>query len=292
MKKPIISWDFGLRLLDNDYLVTSLMKFKEELVNFNWDYMLVPNSDGSMQKVKDPDEIDNHYDWLNAVIPELEKMCKERGIDFKEEVHRREMINSYAFFMEKYFDENKAFHFPTNIVEHDDVRYVLEHEGRLITIEFDPSWSQLVYTVNGKGPFAHTSYEDMWDDIRDVLAYEDQERIKLAERLNEFYKDFDFYDYMDSLDSIQSEEDVVEGLVEQLLDPNTANGILEFLKDIKENGEPDEEQAKALDELIEGVTKIHVSFVVSFDDKLNEAKEKSSLTENIDRDIGKNIELG
>lgn len=94
--------------------------------------------------------------------------------NYREELHKKEMINSYAFFMDKYFNDNKSFHFPTNIVEHDDTYYVLEHEGRKIEIEFDPGWSQLVYTVNGKGPFAHTSYEAMWDDIQAVLELEDK----------------------------------------------------------------------------------------------------------------------
>ncbi len=324
----------------------------------------------------------------------LEKETKENGVDFKEEKHKKEMIDSYAFFMEKYFSENKAFHFPTNIVEHDDIRYVLEHNGRNIVIEFDPSWSQLVYTVNGKGPFAHTSYESIWDDIRDVLALEDKEKLDklqdllresgwkvetnpfefllskesatgesyslsvpnssfeeavdeiqfkvdsfdpqelvdfwvennpgidlseahkdaksfrdmlidlstvvngftgeeiaqsnrlLAERLNAFYKDFDHYGFVDCLDSTNTEEVLDSELAVQLGDSKAVAGILEVLYDIKENGEPDEEQFKVLNGLIEEVELIQDSFEKSLDDKLAYAKEKSSHTENSnDKDI-------
>lgn len=223
---------------------------------------------------------DGTEDKLCEYVEEL-GLNGQKNISFSaaNEKHEREMINSYAFFMDKYFNENKGFHFPTNIIEHDDVRYVLEHEGHKITIEFDPSWSQLVYTVNGKGPFAHTSYEHIWDDIRDVLAFEAQELNKnaqsLASRLNEFYKDFDFYDYMDSFDGAQTEEDLVEGLVEQLADAKAVDGILVFLKDIKENGEPDGEQSKVLDSLIEEVVVLQENLGVSLEDKLAEAVERS-----------------
>ena len=97
----------------------------------------------------------------------------------------------------------------------------------------------------------------------------------LASRLNDFYKDFDFYNYMDSVDGAQTEEDLIEDLVEQLWDLKAVNGILEFLKDIKENGEPDKEQLQVLEQLIEDVEKVQVELDRPLDEVLTHAVEKS-----------------
>lgn len=197
----IISWDYGIRLLDKDYLVSELIRLKDKLANFNWDYMLVPNPDGSYHKVKDFDRIDRHHDWLTKAIPELEKMCKERGIDFEKEAHRLELRS-------------------------------------------------------------------------------------LAAKLNDFYKEFDFYDYMDSVESFESTEDVVASIEGQLTDAVAVSGILDALCEIQENGELDEEQSKALDFLIDDVLKVQASFGKSVDEVLTDAVLKSEV-QNGKSDISK-----
>ena len=114
-------------------------------------------------------------------------------------------------------------------------------------------------------------------------------RFELAVKLNDFYKNFDYYDYMDSLNGAGTEEALVEGLVEQFGDPKAVDAMIEFLEDIKENGEPDAEQTRVLDELIEEVGKIRGCSAGSLDVRLGEAKEKSALLHNADRDICKEI---
>lgn len=188
MSRIVISWDYGMRLLDKDYLVSELIRLKDELANFNWDYMLVPSLDGGTRKIKDPDRIDNHYDWLSKAVPELEKMCKERGIDFEMEAAR----------------------------------------------------------------------------MKPKL---------LATRLNDFYKNFDFYDYTDKVEG--TEQDVIVDIVAQLNDFTAADGILKTLKEIKEESELNSEQAQILDKLINDVEVVLSSFGKSVDAVISDASERS-----------------
>lgn len=196
MSKIIISWDYGLRLLNDMYLVTELNRLRNALSNFNWDYIMVPNSDGSYRKEKDFDRIEQRHDWLTKAIPELEKMCKERGIG-------------------------------------EDI----------------------------------ISAPNTW----------------LATRLNDFYKDYDYYDYMDSIDSMQPEEVIAE-IEGQLSDFMAVKGILNALKDIKDNAELDQEQAATLDGLIKDVTAFCAEPEPnkSIDEKIINATERSSVTDNKD----------
>lgn len=102
----------------------------------------------------------------------------------------------------------------------------------------------------------------------------------LAERLNDFYKDFDYYDYMDKLNG--TEEDTIEGLVGQLGDPTAVKGIIDVLADIKENGQLSDAERLELDDLISNLSKVLDSLisVKSFDTILRAAQEKSSLADN------------
>lgn len=200
MSKIIISWDFGLRLTNDMYLVTKLNKLRNELANFNWDYMMVPNSDGSYRKEKDFDKIDSHHDWLTKAIPELEKMCKERGIG-------------------------------------EDI----------------------------------ISAPNTW----------------LATRLNDFYKDYDYYDYMDKVDGF--EDDVINDLEMQLNDFKAVEGILNTLKDIKETGELEFEQERVVFRLIEDLTVHQSEMGKPLDNVLADASNRSEkqAADTLEEDKGK-----
>lgn len=202
-----------------------------------------------------------------------------------------ERLVDIDFVMTNYFG---SIFYGAELVEKNGVSFTVDYEGKRLLIEFDTDWSEYVYTINGKGPFAHSSYEYIGSDCRQVLALEEHELKNsihsLASKLNDFYKEFDFYDYMDSIDV--GEHDIIDKLLVQLREPDAVGGMLETLRDIKENGEPDEEQARVLDELIEEVTKVQTSLGKSLDEKLSEAKEKCSLTENeMGNDKGKDVEV-
>lgn len=99
---------------------------------------------------------------------------------------------------------------------------------------------------------------------------------ELAEKLNNFYKDFDHYDYVDKLDG--TEQDAIESLVGQLEDPDAVCEILDALVDIQENGELSDAQRLELGNLISNLSKVLVSLNSgkSFDTILMAAQERSS----------------
>lgn len=48
-------------------------------------------------------------------------------------------------------------------------KYEVTYNGTTVLLEFDPKWSEYVYTINGKGPHSHSSYEWIISDIRDYV---------------------------------------------------------------------------------------------------------------------------
>lgn len=184
-------------------------------------------------------------------------------------------IENYAFVMEEYVVDGDGTFSDMQLVEKDETRFVLECDGKKAIVEFDPNWSEWVYTVNGKGPFAHSSYELLRQDIMNTLAFE---RKSLAAKLNDFYRDFDFYDYMDSAGCFENQEEVIAELEQHLEDPDAVSGILDTLAVIKEEGGLTDEQAKILDELILDLAEVQVGLGKSVCDVIAEAIDRSEKT--------------
>lgn len=82
-----------------------------------------------------------------------------------------ERLENYDFIMRNYLDDVFC---GAVLIDGGDGHYVLEYEDKKVTIDFDPDWDEYVYTVNGKGPFAHSSYEYIGQDCRAVLAIEER----------------------------------------------------------------------------------------------------------------------
>ena len=51
----------------------------------------------------------------------------------------------------------------------DSVTYEVSVEGKVVTVKFDPKWSEYVYTIDGRGPYSHRSYEFISRDIYDFV---------------------------------------------------------------------------------------------------------------------------
>lgn len=95
----------------------------------------------------------------------------------------------------------------------------------------------------------------------------------LAVRLNDFYKVFDYYDYTDKTDG--DEPQAIDELFEQLGDIKASQGIMDALKEIKEDGNLNEEQVKVVDELIRNVEVVIHSLGKSVDEVLVDASVRS-----------------
>lgn len=253
--------------IDDKYFLDSFnsgmtqREIKDELANMVYEefaYSNIPIGLGDVDKEEFKDSIEHPIKVVDNCLNDGKFWRYER----------------YNFVMTEYL--NSVF-YGAELKDKNGCSYVVEYEGKELTIEFNPEWEEYVYTVNGKGPFAHSSYEYIGQDCRTVLAYEERERTNnvhsLASRLNVFYKDFDFYDYTDKVDG--TEQDVIDDLVVQLNDFTAVNGILNTLKEIKEESELSSEQAQVLDKLIEDVEEVFSSFGKSVDEVLADASVRS-----------------
>ncbi|MDD4386544.1 MAG: SNF2-related protein [Clostridia bacterium] len=66
--------------------------------------------------------------------------------------------------------------------------------------------------------------------------------ISLAERLNDFLKEFDYYEYLDNVEIQESELDTIEKLEEQLENPEQLKGIIKYLRDIYSETENEDKE--------------------------------------------------
>lgn len=116
---------------------------------------------------------DNYATLMNSLRDigfELKGYFEEKTPHTEQLIEKLEDID---FVMKNYLND---IFYGAKLSESNDGRYVVEYEDKKLTIEFDPSWSEYVYTVNGKGPFAHSSYEYIGQDCRVVLAMEEREQ--------------------------------------------------------------------------------------------------------------------
>lgn len=66
------------------------------------------------------------------------------------------------FVMEEYVAESLLIDFVEKI---DALTYKVGANDQIVTVVFDPKWSEYVYTIDGKGPYSHRSYEFISRDI-------------------------------------------------------------------------------------------------------------------------------
>ena len=66
------------------------------------------------------------------------------------------------FVMEEYVAESLLIDFVEKV---DALTYKVGANDQIVTVVFDPKWSEYVYTIDGKGPYSHRSYEFISRDI-------------------------------------------------------------------------------------------------------------------------------
>jgi hypothetical protein len=70
------------------------------------------------------------------------------------------------FVMEEYIAESLLIDFVEKV---DALTYRVGANDQVVTVVFDPKWSEYVYTIDGKGPYSHSSYEFISRDIYDYV---------------------------------------------------------------------------------------------------------------------------
>lgn len=91
-------------------------------------------------------------DTNDEVIDDLDKpVGKEEDIEFV---------------MSEYIPDSLLIEFVKKIEKN---KYLVGVEDEVVTVEFDPNWSEYVYTIEGKGPYSHSSYEYISRDVYDFV---------------------------------------------------------------------------------------------------------------------------
>lgn len=70
------------------------------------------------------------------------------------------------FVMDEYVSESLLIDFIEKV---DPITYKVGANDQVVTVVFDPKWSEYVYTIDGKGPYSHSSYEFISRDIYDFV---------------------------------------------------------------------------------------------------------------------------
>ena len=94
----------------------------------------------------------------------------------------------------------------------------------------------------------------------------------LAEKLDSFSQDFDFYDYMDNLTGA----DPVEDLVEMLQDSSQIQGIIDYLQDALDYMSELDENYDTVSDLIINLEKLQQDQMPSLEDKFFAAEKRQS----------------
>lgn len=86
--------------------------------------------------------------------------------DLGEEGPTGDKTEDIEFVMEEYIAESLLIDFVEKV---DALTYKVGANDQVVTVVFDPKWSEYVYTIDGKGPYSHSSYEFISRDIYDFV---------------------------------------------------------------------------------------------------------------------------
>lgn len=105
---------------------------------------------------------DEYDDYEESYTPVSEDVDDE----FEAPNYKAENVE---FVMIEYISDSLGIESITKV---NDTTYKVVYDGTEVEIVFDFGWDEWVYTINGKGPFAHSSYEWLVSDISNVVAEE------------------------------------------------------------------------------------------------------------------------
>lgn len=177
---------------DTDELMNTLKKLVKK-----YDHMMLVNPIHC--KIFD----DNHGRRLD-ISPETTVMesskCSTRIEEAKEESNLPESsdiendsshqtkIEDIEFVMMEYINSDFGVDFVKKITP---TTYQVCYNDEVVTLEFDPDWPEYVYTIEGKGPHAHRSYEFIISDIQDYIAQYRNEYDDDYDDLSSFGEDYE-----------------------------------------------------------------------------------------------------
>lgn len=127
------------------------------------------------------------------------------------------------FVMSEYIPDSMLIDFVKKIEKN---KYLVGVADEAVTVEFDPNWSEYVYTINGKGPYSHRSYEYISRDVYDfIMTPKSTEEVLQEDSINDhpYYvigKNKDYY--INEIDKIYHDESENEAVIDYIRDRITA----------------------------------------------------------------------
>lgn len=132
------------------------------------------------------------------------------NMDMSEFDSHQGKLEDIEFVMTEYIADSMLIEFVKKV---DATTWLVGVEDEVVTVKFDPSWSEYVYTIEGKGPYSHSSYEYISRDVHDFV---------MSQRTGDEYDD-DFEDLSsfnecsdvkraDALYGVEGREDLVEAV--------------------------------------------------------------------------------
>lgn len=108
----------------------------------------------------DHDASNAHNEDLDDDFMDAEKM------DMSEFDSHQGKLEDIEFVMTEYIADSMLIEFVKKV---DATTWLVGVEDEVVTVKFDPSWSEYVYTIEGKGPYSHRSYEYISRDVHDFV---------------------------------------------------------------------------------------------------------------------------
>ena len=132
------------------------------------------------------------------------------NMDMSEFDSHQGKLEDIEFVMTEYIADSMLIEFVKKV---DATTWLVGVEDEVVTVKFDPSWSEYVYTIEGRGPYSHSSYEYISRDVYDFV---------MSQRTGDEYDD-DFDDLSsfnecsdvkraDALYGVEGREDLVEAV--------------------------------------------------------------------------------
>lgn len=124
----------------------------------NEDRSAAVNKSGLAQK-----ELTNKKDVEEAIDDDF--MDAEK-MDMSEFDSHQGKLEDIEFVMTEYIADSMLIEFVKKV---DATTWLVGVEDEVVTVKFDPSWSEYVYTIEGRGPYSHSSYEYISRDVYDFV---------------------------------------------------------------------------------------------------------------------------
>lgn len=88
------------------------------------------------------------------------------NMDMSEFDSHQGKLEDIEFVMTEYIADSMLIEFVKKV---DATTWLVGVEDEVVTVKFDPSWSEYVYTIEGRGPYSHSSYEYISRDVYDFV---------------------------------------------------------------------------------------------------------------------------